>query len=367
LDPDFTFAYIYLAHIHSLAYHSGIDRTEERRINARVAVDKVHELEPDLPESQLALGQYYYYVLQDYEKTIEIFNTVQKARPNLAPSYLGAIQMRMGNWEQSAEIYEKSFKLNPRSPGTAHFLGLILERMRKYEEAMNWFDRALSIDADYIWPQFGKVRVYYLSNADTQKARALLETLPPHRFNDYWWILVGLLERNFQGVLDRLDSLSYDVAEGEYFTFYKHLTYALAYHTMNNQPLMKTKAEEARIALEKASREHPEDSRIHAALGLAYAFLGRKEEAIQEGKLAVKLYPLSKDAYGAPHYVNSLAMIYTVVGEYEEAVSQLEYLMSIPSGDIVSIPLLRLDPVWDPLREHPRFKRLLEKYAQDDS
>jgi TolB-like protein/Flp pilus assembly protein TadD/predicted Ser/Thr protein kinase len=361
LDPDFTFAYIGLALVHAVAYHSGIDRTEERKAKARDVVDKVLELEPDLPEAQAALGLYYFCVLQDYERTIELFESIQKARPNLAPSYLGQIQMRRGNWDQSAAIYEKSFKLNPRSPGTAHSLGLIYERMRIYEEAVDWFDRALSIEADYTWSQFGKVRVYYLSNGDTEKARALLETLPPHRFNDYWWILNGMLERNFQGVLGRLDSLSYDVAEGEYFNFYKHLAYAMVYQAMNNQSLMKTHAEEARIALEEALREHPEDSRIHTSLGLVYAYLGRKEEAIREGKRAVSLYPQSKDAYGAPHYVNSLAMIYTVVGEYEEAINQLEYLMSIESGDIVSIPVLRLDPMWDPLRQHPSFKRLLEE------
>jgi TolB-like protein len=150
LDPDFTFAFIGLAYVHAVAYHSGIDRTEERKAKARDAVDKVLELEPDLPEAQLALGRYYYYVLQDYERTIEVFESIQKARPNLTPSYLGGIQMRQGNWEKAAEIYEKSFKLNPRSSGTAHFLALIYERMRRYEEAVDWFDRALSIEADEI-------------------------------------------------------------------------------------------------------------------------------------------------------------------------------------------------------------------------
>ncbi len=360
LDPDFTFAYVTLAYVHAQAYHSGIDRTEERKVKAREAVDKVLELEPDLPEAQLALGRYNYYVLQDYERTIEIYESIQKARPNFAPYYLGAIYIRQGLWEQAAALYEKSFKLNPRSPGIAHFSGLINERMRRYEKAVEWFDKALLINANYLWSQFGKVRVYYLSNGNTKEARALLETLPQHRFNDYWWILNGMLERNYQGVLGRLDSLSYDVARGEYFNFYKHLTYAMVYHVMNNQSLMKTYAEEARIALEQDIKEHPEDSRIHASLGLAYAYLGRKEEAIQEGKRAVNFYKQSKDAYGAPHYVNSLAMIYTVAGEYEEAINQLEYLMSIPSGDIISIPVLRLDPMWDPLRQHPRFKNLLE-------
>ncbi len=233
--------------------------------------------------------------------------------------------------------------------------------MRKYDEAIEWFDKALSIKADYIWSQFGKVRVYYLSNGDTEKARALLETLPPHRFSDYWWILNSMLERNYQGVLSRLNSISYDFSEGEYFIFQKNLAYAMVYHAINDLSLMRTHAEEARIALEEVLREHPEDSRLHSALGLAYAYLGRKEEAIREGKRAVILYPVSKDAYGGPHYVNSLAMIYAVVGENEEAINQLEYLLSIESGDILSIPILRNDPMWDSLRQYPRFQRLLQE------
>jgi len=306
LDPDFIFAYTGLVYIHDQAYHSGIDRTEERKEKARKTLDKVLDLAPDLPESQQALGRYYYYVLHDYDRTIEVYESIQKARPNLAPSYLGPIYMRQGNWEQVAASYEKSFRLNPRNPGIAHFLGLIYERIRRYEKAVEWFDKALSINSDYIWSQFGKVRVYYLSKGNTKEARALLETLPQHKFNDYWWILNGVLEQNYQGVLGRLDSLSYDVAKGEYFNFYKHLTYAMVYHIMNNQSLMMTHAEEARITLEKDIKEHPEDSRIHAALGLAYAYMGRKEEAILEGKRAVDRYPLSKDAYGA-HHTTSIA------------------------------------------------------------
>ncbi len=108
---------------------------------------------------------------------------------------------------------------------------------------------------------------------------------------------------------------------------------------------------------------HPGDHRIRRALGIAYAGLGRKEDAIREGRRAVELCPVSKDALQGPGVVWNLAVIYTMVGEYDAALEEIEYLFSVPS--YMSVPWLRLDPSWDPLRDHPRFEALLEKYAID--
>jgi tetratricopeptide (TPR) repeat protein len=105
-------------------------------------------------------------------------------------------------------------------------------------------------------------------------------------------------------------------------------------------------------------KERPDDARIHSSLGIVYAALGRQEEAIQEGKMAVELYPVSKDAFIGVDRVKDLATIYTMVGDYEAALDQIEYLISIPG--YFSVPLLRLDPIWDPLRHHPRYQRLLK-------
>jgi tetratricopeptide (TPR) repeat protein len=193
----------------------------------------------------------------------------------------------------------------------------------------------------------------------------MLENLPQHQLTDYMWFTLGMLERNYQDVLDRLASLSYDSFEGQQFYFQKNLTYASVYHAMKEFSLMKSRAELARIALERAVRDHPGDPRFHAALGLAYAYLGQKSEAIQEGNHAAELNPVSKDAALGPLYVLNLARIYVLVDEYEEALNQIEYLLSIPSSEFiwqfVSIPLLRLDQLWDPLRDNPRFQSLLEK------
>ena len=365
LDPDFALAYVQISLIHSRMYFFGDNRTKERLVKSRAAVDRAFELQADLPEAQAALAFYYYWGLLDYDRAEEIFKSVQKAQPNSPPELLGYIQRRQGKWEQSLPILEKAFKLNPRHSQLAYEIGLSYQGMRSYEKAEEWFNRALSINPKRLTPRLGKIGTYVFSKGNTKEALTLLETLPQHQLTDYMWLTLGMLERNYQEVLDRLASLSYDSFEGQHWYFHKDLAFAAVYHAMKEWSLMKTRAESASIALEKAIRENFGDPRFHAALGLAYAYLGRKAEAVQEGNHAVKLHPVSKDAAFGPCYILNLARIYTVIGEYEEAIYQLEYLLSIPSAEFlwqsVSIPLLRLDPQWDLLREYPKFQRLLQR------
>jgi len=365
LDPDFALAYVQVSLIHSRMYFFGDNRTTERLIKSRNAVDRALELEPDLPEAHVALAYYYYWGLLDYNRAEEIYNSIQKARPNSSPELLGYIQRRQGKWEQSLATLEKAFKLNPRFSQLAYEIGLSYLGTHRYEKAEEWFNRALSINPERLTPRLGKVGILVLSKSNTKEARALLETLPQHHLTDYMWFTLGMLERNYQEVLDRLASLPYDSFEAQHFYFHKDLAFAAAYHAMKEWSLMKTRAESACIALEEAVRENPGDPRFHASLGLAYAYLGRKAEAVQEGNHAVKLHPVSKDATFGPRYFLNLTRIYTVIGEYDKAIDQLEYLLSIPSCEFlwqyVSIPLLRLDPQWDLLREYPKFQRLLQR------
>ncbi len=158
--------------------------------------------------------------------------------------------------------------------------------------------------------------------------------------------------------MDRLSLKSEDIDNLDCF-IPNPLRCALIYGYMNKKELAEKYYDEARSVLESKVREQPEDERFHSSLGIAYAGLGRKEDAVREGKLGVELLPVTKDAWRALHRVEALAKIYVMVGEFEAAIDQLEYLLSIPSE--MSIPLLRLDPAWAPLRDHPRFKRLLEK------
>jgi hypothetical protein len=126
---------------------------------------------------------------------------------------------------------------------------------------------------------------------------------------------------------------------------------------MNESHFEREHYDSARALLEIRIEESAEDSRLHSALGIADAGLGRKGDAIREGKLAVELLPISKEAYRGAYRAIDLAQIYTMVGEKEAAIDELEHLLSIPSP--LSVPLLRLDPIWDPLRDHPRFQQLV--------
>lgn len=364
LDPEFALAYVQISNINSRTYFFGIDSSDERLAKSRTAVDRALELQPDSPDAKMALALYYYWGLLDYDRALEVIESVRKARPNFSPELLGYIQRRQGKWDQALATLKKAFELNPKYSQLAYEIGGATLSLRRYAEAKEWFDRALSINPERITPQIQKVGVPVLSKGDTKEARALLEKLPPNWLTDYMWFTLSMLERNYQDVLDRLGSMSYDTWEGQHFYFEMNLAYATVYHAKKDYSLMKSYAESARLTLEQSIREHPEDPRFHAALGLAYAYLGRKDEAIQEGNYASDLYPESKDAAFGPLYILNLAKIYTIVGEYEEAIKRLNYLLSIPSAEflwqVVSVPLLRIDPMWDPLRNHSKFKRLLK-------
>jgi len=365
LDPDFALPYLRMSYIHSRMYFFGVDRTKERQARSRIAVNKALELQPDLPEAHRILGFYYYWCLSDYDQAAEIFESVQKARPNYDPQLLGYIQRRQGKWEQCLETLERAFRINPRDIQIAYELGGANISMHRFNDAERLFDSALSIYPGHLPALLGKIAIHILSEGNTEKARSLWETLPKHQLTDYMGFTLNMLERNYQQVLDWLALLDYDVYEDQHFYFHKDLAYASVYHAKQDPALVKTHAESVRTVLEKAVNERAEDPRLHAALGLAYAYLDRDEDAIREGNLARELHPVTKDAAQGPIYLLNLAKIYAVIGETEKAIDQLEYLLSIPHAEflwqLISVPQLRLDPQWDSLKQHPRFIRLVEK------
>jgi tetratricopeptide (TPR) repeat protein len=128
-----------------------------------------------------------------------------------------------------------------------------------------------------------------------------------------------------------------------------------------DMPRAQTEFEHARVISEKSLREAPEDPARHAQHGLILAALGRKEEAIAEGKRAVEMVPESQDAFDGPRATATLAQIYAWTGESDEAFRLLDHLLATPNG--LTVPMFKLDPAWDSLRKDPRFQALIDKYA----
>jgi serine/threonine protein kinase/tetratricopeptide (TPR) repeat protein len=362
LDPGFALAYAQLCQIHSHMYNL-YDHSQERIAMAKQAVDKALELDPDLIEVHYALGVYYN-AIRDGEHALEQFAIVRKSQPNhVAAIKLAGYTLRwLGKFEQAVNNFKRVLELNPRDVQLLNHVGYTLRCMGKYAEAERYCDRAISLAPDRPSPYSNKAWLYMNWKGDTDKARGILadalqnfESIENPFVNSF--ADLDVFDRDYQGALEWLSLQSDDIDDHTRF-IPSALRYAQIYRYMDKKELEKKYYDEARSILEAKIQQYPEDARFHLSLGIAYAGLGRKEDAITEGNLAVKL--VSNYAVIYPFHIEELARIYVMVGQHDEAIEKLEHLMSIPNP--FSIHSLRLDPAWDPLRNHPRFKKLIETY-----
>ncbi|MFX0198151.1 MAG: protein kinase [Candidatus Hodarchaeota archaeon] len=366
LDPMFTLAYARLSRSHVFMYHLFYDRSEERLALAEQAIDKAVKLNPDLPEVHVALGWYYYQGYLDYNRALKEFAIARKSQPKNSDLLLGigAVQRRQGKFDQAVDNMQEAADLDPLSPGLMEQVGQTFALMRKYPQAERYFNRSILLDPSVPTPYTWKAMLYIWCEGKPgiEKARAVLEEArqnmkPKENRFMHTLSMYDVFDRKYQQALDRL-SLRRGGYVSQFYFIPKALPYAQIYRSMGNNKKAKEHFEQAKDILESKIAEDPQDARVHSSLGIAYAGLGRKVDAIREGELAVKLLPVSKEAWRGIFPLLYLAEIYVMVGEYDKAIDKLKELLSKPG--IISRPLLRLEPKWDSLREHPRFINLLE-------
>ena len=370
LDPKFALAYARLSDVHRHMYWFYYDHSNARLAMAKNAVDKALEIDPDLFEARMMLGMYFYHGHLDYDRALEQFAIARRSQPSNWEIFVGTglVQRRQGKFEQALANLKRASELDPLSQFTASEVGTTLMYLRKYKEAERYYDQAISLAPDGSFPYYCKAWMHLCSEGSTGKARAVLsealQSITPAEDPSIVKLLVviDLFDEDYQGALGRLSSESGDIDNQQYIDDREYfvpnaLLYARIYGYMNKRELEQANYESARSILESKIEERPEHARFHSALGIAYAGLGRKEDAFHEGKLGVELLPVRREAMRGPYRVEDLARIYVMVGEYDAAIDQLEHLLSIPGP--LSIPLLQLNPTWHPLRNHPRFKRLV--------
>jgi tetratricopeptide (TPR) repeat protein len=366
LDPNFVQAYIKLTIAHASAYWEHFDHTEERVLKAKQTLDKAIQLAPDLPETRLASGAYYYHCKMDYENALSQFKILLEKQPknSEALAFIGYVQRRKGNFNVTISYLKKALEIDPRSSLTAYNIGATNSLIRNYQEAENFYNKAISLSPDVFHPYSEKAYLYLYWEGDTKKARAVLEeasrncpSLDEHLIV-YPWILVEIFDGEYQEALNRLSLVHSEAFQYETYFVPKAQLYAQIYALMGDKQREQEYYNLDRIYLENKIREQPDDSRLYSALGKAYAGLGFKEKAIQEARKAVELLPISKEAVRGFWRVRDLALVFVMVGEYEKAIDQIEYLLDIP-GDL-SIPFLLIDPSWASLKEHPCFQMLME-------
>jgi len=367
LDPKFAAAFAGLSMVESWIYHS-FEPTAARREKARLNADESLRLQPNLPEGHLALGLSYYYGDRDYERALAEFEIAKRDLPNEAQAYLaiGAIQRRQGKWTESTANLEKAAALDPKNAGMLINLADNYMALRNFEAADKTIDRAIAIAPQSFATVGLKGYLAVAWRGDLSGAQRQFSAIPPEIDPNgvVTWVRAGMLmwQRKFPEALAVVQKFP-----GETLITYstapvpKTFLEGTIHFLEGDKPTAQIEFEKARVVSEKLLREAPEDPARHAQHGLILAALGQKEEAIKEGKKAVELLPESQDAFDGPQCTAALAQIYTRTGESDEAFSLLDHLLSVPNGLVV--PILKLDPVWDPLRKDPRFQALIDKYA----
>jgi TolB-like protein/Flp pilus assembly protein TadD len=367
LDPNFAAAFAGLSMVQSWMYHSS-DPTPARLEKARLNANEALRLQPGLPEGHLALGFCYYYGDRDYQRALTEFEIAKRDLPNEAQAYMaiGAIQRRQGKWAESTANFEKAATLDPKNENILFNLAVTYMAQRNFETADKIFDRAIVTAPQSFTSRGMKAALAIAWKGDVGFAEHQLSLVPAGFDPDGLvtsarvWVLT--LQRKFTDALQvaqqfRDETLAYPDAGLCPKASLEGRLYLYLGDTEKARPAF----EHARAVAEKLVLEAPQDSSRRGQLGLILAALGRKQEAIAEGKRAVELLPESQDAFSGPHATATLAGIYAWTGESDEAFRLLDHLLSVPNG--LTVPTLKLDPGWDPLRKDPRFQGLIDKYA----
>jgi TolB-like protein/tetratricopeptide (TPR) repeat protein len=359
LDPKFALAYVRLSRTHSLWGRYDWEDAEEHRAKARLAVDRAFEIQPDLPEGHVALGFYYLHALDDRKAAAREFNIAAKDLPNDSELLLGLafVERKEGKFKDALETMQRILAMNPRDVPLMIQIGAICEQIRKYVEADQYFTRAISLQPDALYPYIRRAKNLRWNVDELAKSRSVLESIPKrHEGSLLWcwhWYSQEIFERNYPAALKRIIPMQDKALKG--------ILAGLAYR-FSNQPIESRRAFEGALSsLETKLKINFNDAYAHADLALVYGGIGKKNQGIEEAKLAIKLMPASHEAFEGPHFIENLAEVYVLVGEYDSALTQIEYLFTIESGYWLSHTSLKMDPIWDPLRTNPRYQKLIQQ------
>ncbi|MCH7940047.1 MAG: tetratricopeptide repeat protein, partial [Candidatus Marinimicrobia bacterium] len=367
VDSSFAQAYARLGRTHAFMYWQGYDRTSQRLAMAREAVTQALRLKPDDPVVRMANGYYYYHGFRDYARALEEFYFARRMEPGngLHAENIAYIQRRLGKFEEAAANLKTALEYDPRSSRITEELGTTYRILRRYDQAGQSFDKAIELAPDKWLPYISKAKIQVDLTGNAESARQVLaEGMRLANPTEFSWKLVDfdIEDSRYNDALKRLTAIPEDVWIGQRWFTPKEAYVGLIFELMEQPTEARRHYENALVLLEETVRERPDDVRVHAALGQVYAHLGFADRAIRESRQAVDLLPVSLDAFSGPLFLEDLAEVYTIVGEHDKALEILAQLLAIPTS--TSIGALKFYRVWDPLREHPRFKALIEGYGE---
>jgi serine/threonine-protein kinase len=367
LDPTFGLAFARLARSYISQFHS-TERTPARLALARRAADSALRLQPDLAEAHLALGQIHYWGELDYEAALREFRIAHAADPgNGDLAWARAlVERRLGQWDQAIAGFRRALELDPRSAVKTLDLFEVHLRRREYAAAERYLNRALELEPKSPVYAF-RALLLVARDGDLEAARAAIEDgiRWAGMENMALWtpgidLGAALWARLDSSAQTALESVAVERFGADSAAYY--LGKAKTRHYRGDARIARTYYDSAATVLEGMSRARPDDPELVAELAMAYAGVGRREEAIREGRRAVELRPLEKDTWLGEDMLRNLAVVYATLGEADSAVQQLRILLTVPSR--ISLRTLEADPTWDRIRRDPAFQALLRRQGR---
>ena len=367
-DQAFLEAYCQLAHTHDRLYHLGYDHTPSRLAHAEAAIHAALRLGPDTGETHLARAENLYRGHLDYDGALAELETAARSVPNNPQIFelKGYIQRRQGNHQEALQNLERAADLDPRNVVTLQQIAVSYSHLRRYGEAESAWKRALAVVWDDLNTKVELAGVDFTWKADVQPLRRLMNSIratSPDTLKSVAdaWFVCALAERNAPEAKDALLALGETPFSDDVVQLSRPFLQGVIARMMNDHEQERAAFTAARAEQERIVKVQPNYAPALCVLGLIDAGLGRKDEALSEGRRAVALLPVEKDALVGPAMIKYLAMIAAWVGKKDFACEQLAMASRRPGG--VTYGNLKLMPFWDPLRGDPRFEKIVASLA----
>src|SRR5438128_4639867 len=343
---------------------------------AKSLIDRSLALAPNSPEAHLALGLFFYWGHRQYQMALTEFNRTLELQPNsaLARTYCAWVYRRRGEWERSLAEFQRAQELDPRDVQIPQNIGATYLTLRQWKDAERAELRALAIDPHNGWSVLSLLISHLNATGDVGAARRALDGFPeatksltlvsrrgPSGIGDVafmigMWVYLDVMERRFTDAFQAFDKEVVNKDPGRL----QQLAGRAALRLLAGESdMVKSAGEEALPSLEARLRERPDDTFAMTELSWVYLALGRNADALRLSRQAAATISIEKDAFSGPNFQIGLAQIEARAGAPEEAIKRLRHLLSIPAGQVASIARLKIDPVWDPIRNRPDFQQLL--------
>jgi serine/threonine protein kinase/Flp pilus assembly protein TadD len=358
LDPSFTLAWAYLSYRQSDYYWVGFDRSPARLAAAKEALDRALALNPNLPETHLALGYYRYYVERDFTAALAEFQQAEQGLPNSVDvnRAIGLIQRRLGHWDEAIASLRRAVELDPRNVEVSEALAITYTVVRRFPEALSVADGVLAWAPSNTDALRTKAFVFW----ETGDLKAVEPLLANPGSDPGMRGMQALYERRYAAAIEifskALTTQPVEERQRQDLLFSLGLSQQRAGNVAAARATHQQLVQDVQRQLEKVARDSFQEADLHGSLGRAYAGLGEAASAVAEGQKAMALHPTSKDPFEGPGQEETMASIYALLGDADHAIPILKRLLQIPY--MITPALLRLDPIWDSIRNDPRFQEL---------